>query len=183
MFHGYSHQAGKFSFNSHSGWFNTSALRDSLSGDYAVFEAFSLLAPKKDDELEIRQGRPGQGFVIRTSARRDCHEFEMQERVLFPQKYCPSVEFDADMDSTGRLTLNRFTLEVGNLPAPAKIAYLGTVQIRSIRAEGDIQKAYLPNDPQPFFIPKRVVTSIGTDKGNIILTNVYTLTTSRVRKK
>jgi len=174
VFHGYNPQAEKYSFDSRSGWFNTGALRDSFTGDFAVSEAFSRLAPKKDSgsELEIRQDRPGQVVPIRASTR-DCHEFEMSDRVLYPKRYCPSVEFNVGTDSTGDLTIERFTLEIGNLPAPAKIAYLGAVQIRRIRAEGDIQKAYMPNDRQPFFVPKRVVTSIGTDKGTIVLTNIY----------
>ncbi|HYM12281.1 MAG TPA: hypothetical protein VEU62_16215, partial [Bryobacterales bacterium] len=90
--------------------------------------------------------------------------------------------FYAGGDPDGDLTLERFALEISNLPAAAKIAYLGDVQIRRIHAEGDIQKAYLPKDPKPFFIPKRVATSIETDKGSIVLTNVYTLTADRLRK-
>ena len=184
VFHGSNQQAERFSFNSRSGWFNTGALRDSHTGTFAVFVAFSRLVPKKDseDRLEIRQEPPGQGFLIR-SPNRDCHDFEMSDRGLYPTRYCSSAEFHAGSDPSGALTLERFSLEIANLPAPAKIAYLGDVRVRRMHAEGDIQKAYLPKDPRPFFIPKRVATTIATDKGNIVLTNVYTLTADRARKK
>ncbi len=184
LFHGYNQQAEKFSFDSHSGWFNTGALRDSFSGDLAVFAAFGELAPKKNGDADfemIQQDLPGQGIFIKTSDP-DCHDFEMSDRFLYPKKYCSSVEFHVGTDSAGQLSVERFTLQIGNLPAAGKIVYLGAVQIRSIRAEGDIQKAYLPNDPLPFLVPRQVVTSIETDKGKIVLTNLYTLPVDRARK-
>jgi hypothetical protein len=185
LFHGYNREADRFSFVANSGWFASGALRDSLSGDYAVFEAFSRFAPKMDGgtAFETRQQqRPGQALLV-SAPGPDCHDFSMGEGVLYPHKHCSSVEFRVGSDSTGSPTVEGFSLEILNLPAPAKIPYLGAVQIRGIHAEGDIQKSHLPNDPQPFFIPRRVTTSIVTDKGTIALTNAYTLKASPVRKK
>jgi hypothetical protein len=45
----------------------------------------------------------------------------------------------------------------------------------SYYSEGDVQKGFLPGDPRPFLVPKRVVTMIETDKGKIVLTNEHTL--------
>lgn len=175
VFHGYNQQAQRFTFDSRSGWFNTGALRDSQSGNFAVFEALSLLAPKNDSKEEFEIQWAGRELTIRRAVSRDCHGFTMRDGVLYPQEYCPSVEVRASSEAAGVLTLERFALDVGNLPGAGKIGYLGAVEVRRFHAEGELQKAYLRGDPQPFYIPKRVVTTIGTDRGNVVLTNVYTV--------
>jgi hypothetical protein len=60
-----------------------------------------------------------------------------------------------------------------NTQEPAKLADLGDVEVRSFRAEGDFQRAFLPGDPRPYLLPGQIVTSVNTSKGKIVITNQY----------
>lgn len=184
VFHGYNQQAQRFSFNTRSGWFNTGALRDSEPGDFAVFEAFSAMVPSKQNESRMKiAAEDGGGFRIDMPAMTDCRDFEMNPGALYPHKFCPSVQLQVSVDAAGAPSLERFGMDVGNLPAVGRIAYLGAVEVRRIHAEGNTQQALLPGDPQPFFVPKAVVTTIETDKGRVVLSNLYKLSAVRLRKK
>jgi hypothetical protein len=184
VFKGYNQETGRFSFQGRSGWFNTGALRDSLSGDFAAFIAATYLAPKKDEppphHLEVRQpANPGEPYVI-TGHEPECPKFELIERRLFPKHTCGSVEFRLIREGSDDLMFQHFSLDNGSLPAPAKTVYFGDAQVTSFRFEVDFQKTLLPGDPVPFLLPKQTVTTIATDKGKIVITNVYT---PRVRAK
>jgi hypothetical protein len=178
LFHGYNQQAGSFQFEARGSWFNGGPMHDSLAGDFAVLDALRRLAPNAKrspgDEPVIHPDPSGKGFLVR-AVQQDCDPFETNERFLYPTHYCTSVEVRITNGPDGALAIESFSLDMRNLPAPAKIPYLGAVQLKRFRAEGDIQKAWLPNDPSPFFVPKRVVTTIDTDKGRIVVTNAYTL--------
>jgi hypothetical protein len=184
VFKGYNQETGRFSFQGRSGWFNTGALRDSLSGDFAAFIAATYLAPKKDEppphHLEIRQpANPGEPYLI-TGHESECPKFELIERRLFPKHTCGSVEFRLIREGSDDLMFQHFSLDNGGLPAPAKTAYLGDVQVTSFHFGVDFQKSFLPGDPVPFLLPKQTVTTIATDQGKIVITNLYT---PRVRTK
>ena len=173
LFHGYNLKTERFSFSARSGWFSTRALHDSMIGDWAVFQAIGMLAPARDHvQLDVRTDPAGPGFAIH-GANIGCHEFVMDEHWLIPRKSCPEVSLHSAVDEKGGATLDRFTMEVGPLPVPAKIGYLGDVQVNKLHIEGEIQKTYLPNDSSPFLIPRKVVTTFTTDTGSIVITNEY----------
>jgi hypothetical protein len=73
-------------------------------------------------------------------------------------------------------------VDISELPAPGKMPYLGDVKILKIHSEGEVQEARMTDDPRPFLIPKRVVTTIETDKGTMTVTNAYTLRAEPARK-
>src|SRR5579872_2352079 len=165
VFKGYNQEAGHFSFNGHSGWFNTWALRDSLTGHFAAYIAGTRLAPKKGEpqNIEIREPR----LVL--SHDENCAPFELLPRFLYPKRTCASAEFRLGDDGT----FKHFTLNMTNLPAQAKVVYLGDVRITGFHVEEDFQQSFLPGDPKPFLLPKRVETTVTTDRGKIVISNVY----------
>ena len=175
LFRGYNQEAGKFSFRSNSGWFNTRALRESLSGDLAVFFAVMGLAPAKDQSphLEIQQPtRAGEPYLVTRKAG-ECPEFKLLRDWVFPEKPCVSMQFRVSGDPADGLIFQDFSFDAINLPGTAKVADFGDVQVLSFHSEGDFQKALLPGETQPYLLPKLVVTSVATSKGKIVITNQY----------
>jgi hypothetical protein len=182
VFKGYNQEAGKFTFYGRSGWFNTAALRDSLTGHFSAYLAATYLAPKKGEphRLEIHQpSHSGEPFLV-TAHDSPCSDLVLHERFLFPKQACGSAEFRLRPDSTDFAVFQHFSLDLGHVPARSKVPYLGDVQITSFQAEEDFQKAFLPGDPQPFLLPEKVVTTIATDRGQIVITNLYA---PKVQKK
>jgi hypothetical protein len=176
VFHGYNQASGKFSLRGNSGWFNTGALRDSMSGDLAAFFCAFYLIPKKDarQHREIQQpAEPGKPLlvVVKDAA---CPAMELMARWLFPKKPCGSAQFSLTAGANDDLMFQHFGFDSAGPPAAASIAYLGDVQLTAFHAGVDFQKGFLPGDPQPFLWPKETVTSATTDKGTVTITNRYT---------
>jgi hypothetical protein len=73
--------------------------------------------------------------------------------------------------------VQNFAVDIEQLPARGNVRYLGEGQVRKIHSDGEVQEARMGNDPRPFLIPKRVTTTIETDRGAIVVTNDYTLHT------
>jgi len=94
VFRGYNQQAERFTFRSDAGFFHWRELHDSIVGDFAIFKAFSQVAPGKDgrtkSEMEIAE--EGAGLVVR-SAQNDCQGFELRSGELWAKQDCSAVEF------------------------------------------------------------------------------------------
>jgi hypothetical protein len=173
LFKGYSQQAERFSLTSRSGMFHLRELHDSIAGDFSIFKAFSMVAPGKDGQAKWDVAEEAEGLLVRF-VQADCKPFDLAGE-LFPRNDCSAVEFHLGRDPSGALKVERFTLDSLHLPVPGTLRYLGAVQVRKYHVEGDVQNGYLPNDPRPFLVPKRVVTTIETEKGRIVLTNDHTM--------
>jgi hypothetical protein len=169
VFHGYNQSSGHWSFRGNSGWFNTGALRDSVSGEIGAFMAASLLTPQKDDKREREIREPAQ-VVIRNS---QCAAFVPMKRWLFPQNFCGTLEASLSPEAGSDWMFQHIQLESAGLPAPARISYLGDVKLQSFRVDVDFQKAMLPGDPKPYLWPQQTVATARTDKGTVTITNRY----------
>lgn len=175
MYKGFNQQAGRSSFNANSGWFNTGALRASLSGDFAVDIATMRLAVGMGGgpPWGIQPpAAPGQPYLL-TSKDSDCPAFQLLRDWIFPAKLCAAFQYSLDGSGPENLAFAHFRFDLLNVPAPAKLPDFGQAQITSFRCEGDFQKAFLPGDSQPYLLPSRVVTTVETSKGRIELTNQY----------
>ena len=141
-------------------------MRESLSGDLAVFFVAMLLAPRKDGDphFEIQQqARPGEPFFVSAKGA-ECSAFKLLDHYVFPQKPCISTQFRLTGDPGNELVFDHFSFDEMNLPATAKIADFGEVQVLSYHCEGDFQKTSLAGETQPYLLPKQVVTSAGPAK-------------------
>ena len=113
VFHGYNQESGKFSFRGTSGWFNTGALRDSMSGDLAAFISSGYLLPKKDSthHPEIQQpSEPGKPILV-VAQDGDCPAMEVMPQWLFPSKPCGSARFNLTAGANGDLMLQHFSFD------------------------------------------------------------------------
>jgi len=179
VFRGYSAGTEKYSFRSTAGFMSLRILHDSFAGNLAAINAFSRLTPHGSNpaEVTIDPGGPGGSFIIRSKAAADCHGFSMSSEFLYGEHYCYSAVFRVTRDTAGKLAVQDFAVDIERLPAPGKVRYLGEAQVRKIHSDGEVQEARMGDDPRPFLIPKRVTTTIETDKGAVVVTNDYRLHT------
>jgi hypothetical protein len=176
LFRGYNAQAGRFSFRAQAGMMSMRIMNDSIGGNFAVIDAFTLLAPHPDGlaDVAVEGGQGAEPFILRT-AQTECREFAMSGKHLYPDKRCAKAEFRVRQDAGRALSIERFDFDVLNLPAKGKLPYLGEGNVRRYHAEGELQQVTLPDDKRPFLIPKRVVTTVESEKGVIVVTNNYKL--------
>jgi hypothetical protein len=173
VFHGYNGETGRWNFRSNSGMFSMRILNESVGGSFAFIDAFARLTPQKDNPpLEV------DGFSARTGPG-DCKQFRMSKRFPYPEDFCYTTEYRLARDASGDLAIERFALDIHGLPAQATVPYLGDVRVLKIHSDGEVQQARMPDDPRPFLIPKRVTTTLETDRGKIVVTNTYTLRLGR----
>jgi hypothetical protein len=174
LFKGYSEKAQRFTFQSQAGLWDRRVMHDSLTGDFAIFRAFSRVMPDQNGKSGFDAVEDGVAVVVRSGAS-DCTGFAWRSGELYPMRDCAAVEFRLRRSAGGELAVEQFRLESRNLPARGNVRYLGPAEVRKYEAEGDVQKAYLPGDPRPFLVPKRVVTTIETDKGRVVVTNEHSM--------
>jgi hypothetical protein len=179
LFSGYNARTDKYAFRSTSGFMSMRILQDSIAGNFALINAFSRLTLNGSNPAEVTMepGVPRDSFIIRIKADADCHGFSMSAKFLYGQQYCYSAMFRVTRDAAGKLAIQDFTVDIEQLPAPGNVRYLGDVQVRKIHSNGEVQEARMGDDPLPFLIPKRVTTTIETDKGAVMVTNDYKLHT------
>ncbi|SPE42032.1 exported hypothetical protein [Candidatus Sulfopaludibacter sp. SbA3] len=175
VFHGYNQASGKWSFRGNSGWFNTGALRDSISGEFAAFYAAGFLLPPKKpaQNIEIQQpSEPGKPVlvVMKDGA---CPELQLMPRWMFPKVFCGSGQFSLAVDAGDDLTFQHFNFDSAGRPSAAKVPYLGDVQLTGFHAAVDFQKEFLPGDKSPYLWTKETVSTIVTNKGKVTITNQY----------
>ena len=176
LFRGYNAQSGRFSFRAQAGMMSLRIMHDSVGGNFALIDAFALLAPHPDGltDVAVEGGQGGEPFILRT-AQTDCREFVMTGKHLFPDKRCSKAEFRVRQDAAGALFIERVDFDILNLPAKGRLPYLGEGNVRRFHANGELQQVILPDDPRPFLIPKRVITTVESEKGTIVVTNDYKL--------
>ena len=74
--------------------------------------------------------------------------------------------------SSGAVPVAERVPQQGHVP---DLPYLGEGNVRRFHANGELQQVTLPDDPRPFLIPKRVITTVESEKGTIVVTNDYKL--------
>jgi hypothetical protein len=179
IFHGYNGQIGRYTFRTNAGLMSYRIMHDSIGPNFAVLDAFMSIAPRPEGlkDVAVEGGQAGEPFLLKTDATCKDIKFAMSGQFPYPNNRCYTTEFRVRRDTAGALTIERFQVDVANLPAEGKIPYLGLAQIQKVHAEGEVQAARLPDDPRPFLIPKRVTVIIESDKGKAVVTNQYTLKT------
>ncbi len=179
IFRGYGLQTRSFNLNGRSGWFNTGALRDSMSGNMAAFAAPLFLMPGKDGawKFDLRQpSRPGEP-ILAVNRAEPCQPFELMPprggKYLYPWHPCGAMQFTVAVKPSNEPVFERYAFDAAGLPVPVKVAYLGDAQLLAFHVDIEFQEGFLPGESKPFLWPKETVTSAATDKGKITITNRY----------
>jgi len=169
---------GKSTLRFAGGSLGPGGLFASMSDSSFLDAAMKTLAPETGEPAKFEIKPPaadGAPYLVTVKAPDSCQPMKLARNWLVPQDYplCASYQYTLSVAPPASPVLEHFRLDLANLPAPAKLADLGNVQIRSFRAEGDFRKAFLPGDAQPYLLPRQVVSTLETDKGWIQITNQY----------
>jgi hypothetical protein len=92
-----------------------------------------------------------------------------QQAYYWPDLLCGSHQYYLDPD----LTLLRYRFAAAGLPAQIKIKPFGRCVAASYQVDVEYHKVRVLQSPNPFLVPKRVVVTLATDKGNIVIASDY----------
>lgn len=83
--------------------------------------------------------------------------------------FCASAEFQLDRD----LRFQKGSYEVLGLPAAVKIHPFGECTLTRYHAEVEFQIFTMPGEKEPFLLPRRVTTTLETNKGKVVIASEY----------
>lgn len=121
----------------------------------------------------IMPGASADLVAVAISPGGDCDPFQWKNEAYAPHSFCGSLEVQARKDD---FVLKHFTFEAARFPVPATMDIFGHVNILRYHIEMEFQKAFLPDDPKPFLVPKLVTVTVETDKGKLVMAGNYTPT-------
>jgi hypothetical protein len=81
--------------------------------------------------------------------------------------------WELDVTRNG-LELRHYHFETHGLPAQGKIDYLGPATVNRLYVDADFQQVQIPSDPKPFLVPKRVLVTVETDRGKLLIAGDFT---------
>ena len=168
-----SHVSGEIGF-----W---AALRGAKMIKAALNSAFWTMAPgvQLHSEpgmyaLEAAERHDDTGLVTgRLTRVKECVPFTMKEHTeMYVPDHpgCNSSDFQLSAED---LSFRKFTFDVAGLPAAVKLNPLGDCTLQRYRAEIEFQKIMLPGDKEPLLVPKQVIATLETNKGNIVISSTY----------
>jgi hypothetical protein len=114
--------------------------------------------------------QPG-SIMTKLAPAKTCPPFTMKDQPIpyFPDGFCGLAEFQLDAD----LSFQKFAFEAPGLPISAKVDGLGQCILQRYHTAIEFQKVTLPGSGDPFLVPKQVMTTLETSKGNIVIVSVY----------
>jgi hypothetical protein len=131
-----------------------------------------VLFPDTEKNATILQGAFPDLVSVTIKPGGECDPFQWENERYASHSFCGSYELQLGKDD---LMLKHFAFDASRLPAPADMDVLGRATISRYRSEMEFQKVFLPGDPKPFLVPKRVIVTVETDKGKLVATSNYTL--------
>lgn len=174
VFHGYNARAETGAFTLYFGKRETNAIKEgAMTGGDAVLMVGLKLRKAADGAVTIEQPAEAGQPVLVGIREHGCPDFGRSEGRRDIRNFCGRSEYRLTPEGTDGLRIRHFNLDSTNLPAKADTAALGAVQVLTYHVDEDLEEVFLPSDPKPFLAPKRNITTIGTNKGTIIVTNQY----------
>jgi hypothetical protein len=142
------------------------------SGLWTMFAGQILLTDS--GEYSFESGDTGDGnelIIANMNHLQPCAMFIMSKRAQWygPDHVCGASEYQLLRD----LSFQKFTFDQAGLPAPVKMEPFGNCMLRRYHAEVEFQKVMVPEDKEPFLVPKQVTATLETDKGTIVIFSVY----------
>ena len=122
--------------------------------------------------FQAKKTLENQSLIAELNPIRACPPFTMvhSRPYYWPDRPCGSHEFELDQD----MTLRQYQFFSAGLPAEVNIKPFKRCMLISYRADVEYHKVQIADDPRPFLVPKRVVATLETNKGNLVITSDYT---------
>ena len=112
--------------------------------------------------------------LVRLGDKAACQPFTMNDR-WNAERYIPdgACGSDAEFRLDRYLHFQNFAYEATGLPIPARIYPFGDCTLQRYHTEIEFQTTTIPGDTEPFLLPKRVTTTLETNKGNLVINSMY----------
>jgi len=169
-FHGYNPRAERANLDMRG---PGSGLKAGVSAGVAVLLPISVLFSNAD---------AGYRFTAK-----DGDAPDLMSAKLIPVETCRSAKWSVDSYLLNQtcgsweleVTKNEFELrhyhfETAGLPAQGKIDYLGSATVYRLYVDADFQQVQIPSDPKPFLVPKKVLVTVETNKGKLLIAGEFT---------
>lgn len=167
-FHGYNQRSGNSTITLHG---PRGMMKAALGGAASSMAPISFLSPDAETEYAFTVIDQASDVVsARLSRIPACEPSSWSEDIDALQTMCGSFEVQLQK---GDFALKRYVFDAANLPVSAAIDVLGPATVSGYHAEAEFQKVFLPDDPKPFLVPKRVTVTITTDKGKLVISSAY----------
>jgi hypothetical protein len=179
LFQGYNPRSGTATAKVHGSISMWAALRGaktfkaSLNGSFLTLEAGSVVgANLADYEFEADDPSPAQDTILAKLVKKEtCPPLAMTK---VPEAYVPDRMCGAKVYQLDRhLRIQRFVYDASGLPAPVSIGPFGSCTLQRYHAEVEFQSVAMPGEGESFLVPKKVTTTLETNKGNILITSMY----------
>jgi hypothetical protein len=174
VFHGYNARAATGAFTLYLRKGEKKVIKQAaMTGGDAVLLVGLKLRKAADGAVAIEEpAQAGQPLLV-SIREHGCPEFGRSEDRRDIRNFCGRSEYRLIPEGADALRVQHFNLDSSNLPAKADTAALGTVQVLTYHVDEDFEQVVLLRDPKPFLVPKQNITTIGTNKGKIVVTNRY----------
>jgi hypothetical protein len=177
-FHGYNVRSSTGKLNLDGSWrtalSGSTLRRAAIATSIAPILLGVLLYPdtEKNFLLTMSQGDSPDLVSVTIKPGGECDLFQWDNERYISHSFCGSYALQVGKDD---FVLKHFAFDASRLPAPAEMDVLGQATISRYHSEAEFQKVFLPGDPKPFLVPKRVTITVETDKGKLVMSGNYTL--------
>lgn len=130
-----------------------------------------LLHPEMEKNATMAPGASPDLVAVALHPGGECDPFQWENEAYASTSLCGNYEVQARKDD---FVLQYFAFEAARFPVPATMDVFGQVNIARYHSDMEFQKAFLPGDPKPFLVPKRVVVTVETDKGKLVIAGEFT---------
>jgi len=169
-FHGYNPRSQKADLNMRG---PRSGLKAGASAGLAVLLPISVLF--HDAETGYRFTAKNENASDLLSATlipvETCRSAKWSVESYLLNQTCGSWELEVTKDE---LELRHYHFETDGLPVQGKIDYLGPATVNRLYVDADFQQVQIPSDPRPFLVPKKVLVTVETDKGKLLIAGDFT---------
>jgi hypothetical protein len=169
-FHGYNPLSQKAHLSMHG---PRSGLKAGASAGVAVVLPISVLYTNAEDYYRFvsAEGSAPGLLSAKLTPVETCLKAQWSVDTYLLNQTCGSWELEVTKDE---LELRRYHFETAGLPAQGKIDYLGSATVNRLYVDADFQEVQIPSDPKPFLVPKKVLVTVETDKGKLLITGDFT---------
>ncbi|HET8887953.1 MAG TPA: hypothetical protein VFQ41_03550 [Candidatus Angelobacter sp.] len=175
-FHGYNVRSNTANVRLEGSWSTvlsgSTLRRAALATSIAPILLGIVLVPDMEKNATIFQGPFPDLVSVTIKPGGECDPFQWENERYASHSFCGSYELQLGKDD---FILKHFAFDASRLPAPADMDVLGHATISRYHSEMEFQNVFLPGDPKPFLVPKRVTVTVETDKGRLVMASNYSL--------
>ena len=169
-FHGYNPRSQKANLSMRG---PRSGLKAGASAGVAVILPISVLYTKAEEYYQFvaAEGSAPDLLSAKLTPVETCLSAKWSIDNYLLNQTCGSWELEVTKSD---LELRHFHFETHGLPLQGEIDYLGAATVNRLYVDADFQAVQIPSDPKPFLVPKKVLVTVQTDRGKLLIAGDFT---------